>query len=69
MDVVDVAEPLDVLIEQHDLRLHALRDPCGVHPGHAGTDHAHPRRVDARHAGEQDPAAACGALQEMRRDV
>ena len=58
VDRVDLAQPVDVAVEQQHLGLHAERDRGGVHAGHAGADDDDLRRVDAGDAAHQDAAAA-----------
>ena len=69
VDLVDPPEPVEVLVEQQHLGLHALRDPRCVPPDVARAEHDDPRRADAGCAPEQHPAAAVLALEEVRPDL
>ena len=65
-DLVDEPQPVDVLVDDRDLRLHARRDPRGVRPGHARAQHHDARRRDARGAAHQHAAPALGPLEVGR---
>ena len=38
VDLIDEAQPIEVLVHEHDLGLHAGGDPCGVPADVAGTE-------------------------------
>ena len=69
VDLVDPAQPVEVLVEQDDLGLHALRDPRRVPADVAGAEHDDARRAHAGGAAEQHAAAAVLALEEVRADL
>ena len=69
VDLVDPAEPVDVLVEQEHLGLHARRDPRRVPPDVARADHDHPAGPDAGRAAEQHAPAAVLALEVVRADL
>jgi hypothetical protein len=63
---VELAEPVDVAVEDEHVRLHADRDEGRVLADHAAADDHHRGRRDAGHAAEQHAAAAERALEEER---
>ena len=65
-DPVDLAEPIDVAIDDRDLRLHAGGDLRGVRSGHAGAEHHDLGGSHAGRASHQDAPAAVGTLQDRR---
>ena len=65
VDLVDPAQPVEVLVEQQHLGLHAGRDPRRVPTDVAGAEDHHPRRAHAGGTAHQHPAAAVVALQEL----
>ena len=69
VDLVDPPEPVDVLVEQEHLGLHALRDPRAVPPDVARAEHHDPRRPDAGDPAEQHAPAAELALEEPGADL
>ena len=69
VDLVDEAEPVEVLVEQVDLGLHAGRDPRRVPADVAGAEHDDARRLHAGRAAEQHAAAALGRLEEVGADL
>src|SRR5205823_7371844 len=66
VDRVDVAEPLDVAIEDRDLGLHPLSDPGSVRSGHAGAEDDDPGGMDAGDAAHQHPPAPVALLEQAR---
>ena len=65
VDLVDPAQPVDVLVEQHDLGFHARGDPRRVPSDVPGAEHHHPSRSHPRCAPEQDAPTAARLLQVM----
>ena len=63
---VELAQAVDVAVEDEHVGLHADRDEGGVHADHAAADHEHVGGRHARHAAEQDPAAAERLLEHER---
>ena len=55
LELIDVSEPIDVQIEDGDVRLHPRGDPRGVAAGHPGAEHDHACGGDARGAAHRDP--------------
>ncbi len=66
MDLVDPPQPIDVLVEQDDLGLHAGRDPRRVPPDVAGAEHDDPTRADTGRATEENAATAARLLEVVR---
>ena len=66
VDRVRDAQLGDVAVEQQHLGLHPERDGGRVAAGHAGADDHDLRRVHARDATHQDPAAAFARHQRVR---
>ena len=62
-DLLEVAHALDGALEHRHVSAHPERDHGRVVADHAASDDEHPRRRDARHASEEDPAAALRLLQ------
>ena len=65
VDLVDPAQPVEVLVDQHDLGLHAGRDPRRVPPDVAGAEHDDAGRPHARRAAHQHAASAVVTLEEV----
>ena len=63
---VELAQAVDVAVEDVDLRLHADRDERRVHADHAAADDHHLGGRHAGHAAEQDAAAAERLLEHER---
>ena len=69
LDLVDVAQPVDVLVEQVDLGLEAGGHPRRV-PAHvAGAEHDDPRRTHAGGPAEQHAPTAVVAFEEVGADL
>ena len=66
VDLVDPPQPIDVLVEQDDLGLHARRDPRRVPADVAGAEHDDPAGAHAGRAAEQDAATAARLLEVVR---
>ena len=69
VDLVDPAQPVEVLVEQQHLGLHALRDPRRVPADVAGAEHDDAAGPHAGRAAEQHAAPAVLALEEVRADL
>ena len=69
LDLVDVAQPVDVAIEQVDLGLEAGRHPRRVPSDVARTQHHDPRRSHPGRPTQQHAAPAVVALEEVRADL
>ena len=65
VDLVDPAQPVEVLVEQHDLGLHAGGDPRRVPADVAGAEHDDLGRAHAGRAAHQHAPAAVVALEEV----
>ena len=65
VDLVDPAQPVEVLVDQHDLGLHAGGDPRRVPPDVAGAEHDDLGRPHAGRAAHQHAAPAVVALEEV----
>src|SRR5258705_542389 len=66
VDLIDPAQPIEVLVEQEHLGFHALRDPCRVPTDVARTEHDDARGTNSGHSAEEDAAAAELTLEEPR---
>ena len=69
VDLVDPAEPVDVLVEQEHLGFHALRDPRGVPTDVARAQHHDTRGPHARCAAEEHAAPTLATLEEVGTDL
>ena len=66
LDLIDVAEPVDVLVQQIDFGFQSGRHPGGVPTDVACAEHDDPGRSHAGCSTHQDTPAAVVALQEVR---
>src|SRR5262249_59986520 len=64
--IVDVAQPVEVHVENRYVGAESDGDPGGVDAGRAGADDHDVARRNTRHAREQDAPAAVGAAQVER---
>ena len=69
VDLVDPAQPVEVLVDQHDLGLHAGRDPRRVPADVAGAEHHDLGGTDAGCAAHEHAAAAVVALEVVGADL
>ena len=69
VDLVDPAQAVEVLVDEHDLGLHAGGDPRRVPADVAGAEHHDLRRAHARRAAQQHAAPAVVALEEVGADL
>ena len=66
---VDLAQNVDVQVENGDVGAHAPGDGGGVVAGHPAADHHHPGRRHPGHAAHQHAAATAGAHQVVGADL
>ena len=66
---VDLAQRVDVQVEDSDMGAHAPRDGSGVVAGHAAADHHDSGGCDTGNAAHEHAAAALGAHQVISADV
>ena len=69
MDLIDEAQPVEVLVEEGDLGFHAGGDPRRVPADVAGTEHDHLRRPHAGCAAHQHTTPTIVALEVVRADL